>query len=214
MARRSSQVTLQNNTDLDLTMVHWHLCHGSWSDNGSPPSTIVRQTTASWQSESSGIATGTEGWIKYQITNPGNCVPELVWIYRDNPFVWAGDTKAFDGGVQTTDWTPYCKPDDDSWKWDTPGGFPHGGTNPPECTHVIFIINQSGNGIQGLSWWDFVVNWPALLRETVLGQADINLQITLGLGLKSSVRQMFETEDILAIAQAKRQQSLRAIMHL
>ncbi|MGH6795661.1 MAG: hypothetical protein ACREDD_10580 [Methylocella sp.] len=215
MARRSSQITLQNNTDQDLSLQKWHLCHGIWSGNTSPPATIGKGTTATWQTESSGIATGTEAWVKYQVTNPDlNCVPELVWIYWDNPFVWADDTKAFDGGVQTTDWTPYCKPDDDSWKWDTPGGFPHGGTNPPECTHVIFIINQTGNGIQGLSWWDFAVNWPALLGLTVLGQADIHLQITLGLGLKGSVRQMFGTQDILAIARQKQQKSLRALMHL
>ncbi|MBV8843978.1 MAG: hypothetical protein JO307_14310 [Bryobacterales bacterium] len=210
MARRSTQITLQNNTDLDLTMVSWHLCHGSWTNDVSPPSTIPNQSTASWESESSGIATGTEGWVKYQITNPTSCVPELVYIYWDNPFVWANDTQAVNYSVTTTDVNPPC----DGGQWDTPGGFPHGGTNPPECTHVLFGISCSGGSPQGITWWDVAVNWPALLGLTVLGQADINLQFTIGLGLKGSVRQMFGTEDILAIARTKGQPSLRALMHL
>src|SRR5579864_4671023 len=104
MARRSTQITLQNNTDLDLTLVHWHLCHGEWSDGYPvPPATIKKGTTVTLQSESSGIGTGTEGWVTYQITNPTPCVPELVYVYWDNPFVWANDTKAVNGSVTTTD---------------------------------------------------------------------------------------------------------------
>jgi hypothetical protein len=220
MARRSTQVTIQNNMDLDLTMVHWHLCHGEWSDGYPvPPATIGKGTSVTLQSESSGVGTGTEGWVTYQITNPTPCVPELVYIYWDNPFVWSDGTSAVNGSVTTTDRKPDCLPDDNNWdafKWDTPGGFPHGGTNPPECTHVIFGVSSAGGGIQGLTWFDFAApaNLTALLLLTLLGQADINLEFTIGLGLKGSMRQMFETQSIGAIARAKRQPSLRALMHL
>src|SRR5271167_51045 len=134
MARRSTQITLNNNTDIDLTLVgNAGPCHGSWSTNMSPPGTIPKQSTATWQSESSGVATGTEAWVKYQITNPGPCAPELLFIYWDNPFVWDNGTQAMNFSVTTTDVTPPC--DADQGQWDTSGGFPHGGTNPPECTH-------------------------------------------------------------------------------
>jgi hypothetical protein len=165
MAKRSTQITFQNNTDVDLSLVHWHLCHGEWSDGYPvPPPTIGSKTSVTLQSESSGIATGTEAWFTYQINNPAqvqdanghvlNCVPELVYIYWDNPFVWDNGTQAVSGSVTTTDRKPDCLPDKNNWdafKWDTPGGFPHGGTNPPECTHVLFGGSSGGNGLQGLT---------------------------------------------------------------
>jgi hypothetical protein len=70
--------------------------------------------------ESSGLGTGTEGWVKYQLSNPG-CEPELVFIHWNNPFVWDRDTKPMDFSVTTTDVTPSC--DADMGHWDAPGDF-------------------------------------------------------------------------------------------
>jgi len=212
MAKRSTQITVQNNTDLDLTLIAADLCHGCWTNNASPPSTIAKHSSAGWEAESCGILTGTEGWAKYQVTNLGNCVPELAYIYWDNSFVWANDTQAIYFSVTTTDVKPPC--DGDKGSWDTSGGFPHGGTNPPECTHELFGVAAGGGGITGVSWWDVAVAWPALLGLTVLGQADINLQFTVGLRLKGSLGETVGSQSILAIARAKRQPSLRKLFHM
>ncbi|MGH6813365.1 MAG: hypothetical protein ACREDM_13855 [Methylocella sp.] len=222
MPRRSTRITLSNNTDLELTLIGTAgPCHGSWTNDIPPPSTIPGKSCASWEAESSGIATGTEGWVKYQLSNFDPCQPELVFIYWDNPFIWSftgTPTNTFDHSVTTTDVTPVC--DADKGQWDIPGGFPHGGTNPPSCTHELIGISQVGNGIQGITWWDVVVNWPALLGLTVLGAADINLEFTIALRLKGSVGQtVFPTpcvgpQDIRAISQALKQPSLRALFHM
>jgi len=219
MPRRSTRITISNNTPLDLRLIGTAgPCHGSWTNDIAPPSMITKQSCASWEAESSGIATGTEGWVKYEIPNPGNCHPELAFIYWDNPFIWDTHTSAIEFFVTTTDVTPVC--DADKGKWDTPGGFPHGGTNPASCTHELFGVSSSGNGIQGITWWDVAVNWPALLGLTVLGQADINLEFTLGLRLKGSIRQTVlptpcvGPQDIRALAQALRQPSLRKLFHM
>jgi hypothetical protein len=219
MPRRSTRITISNNTNLDLTLIGTAgPCHGSWTNDISPPSTIAKGTCGSWEAESSGIATGTEGWAKYQLTNPGTCQPELVFVYWDNPFVWDSGTQAIRLSVTTTDVTPAC--DADKGQWDSPGGFPHGGINPPSCTHELFGISSKGNGIEGITWWDVAVNWPALLGLTILGQADINLEFTVGLRLKGSVRQSIlptdcvSAQDILALAQSLKQPSLRALFHM
>lgn len=219
MPRRSTRITVSNNTDFDLTQIGTaDLCHGSWTNDIAPPSTIAKKSCASWEAESSGIGTGTEGWVKYQLSNPAPCVPELVFIYWDNPFAWAGDTKPIDFSVTTTDVTPACDPGNSHW--DTPGGFPHGGINPPSCTHQLFGIKASGNNVQGITWWDVAVNWPALLLLDVTGNLDINLEFTIGLRLKGSVGQTVLATpcvgplDIRAMCQAHKQPSLRALFHM
>jgi hypothetical protein len=180
MARRSTSITFSNGTPVDLNLVGTAgPCHGSWTHNTTPPQTIASGSTASWGTESSGILTGTEAWVKYETTNINpNCIPELIYIHWDNPFVWGSGTNPIDFSVTTTDVTPPC--DSDKGRWDIPGGFPHGGTNPDFCTHELFGISASGGGPQ-----DIVVNWPALLGLTILGQADINLTFAIGCAQKA-----------------------------
>jgi hypothetical protein len=214
MAIRSVQITLQNNTDIDITLIHAEL---SWTNNVSPPATINAMNSAIWESHDDGWFRGTEGWVKYQITNSGvnvNCVPELLYVHWNNPFVWDGGTKPADWNVTTTDQRPPCHEDQGSW--DPPGGFPHGGTNPQECTHQAFLIWNSGGGVQGISWWDVVVNWPALLALTELGQGDINLGFNIGLRTQGSVLETVKGQnvDVLAVCKAQQQPSLRKLFHL
>lgn len=220
MPRRSTTITIANPTDQDLTLIASHTCHGCWTNDIAPPQTIAKNSCASWEAESCGIGTGTEGWVKYQISNPvTGCVPELVFIYWDNPFAWRNDTKAIDFSVTTTDVTPVC--DGDQGQWDPPGGFPHGGTNPSLCTHELFGISAGGSGAGGITWWDVAVNWPALIGFTVLGQEDINLEFIIGLRDKGSLRQTVNSgvscvgpKDIGALVREKGQPSLRALFHM
>uniref|UniRef100_UPI0034146926 hypothetical protein n=1 Tax=Okeania sp. SIO2F4 TaxID=2607790 RepID=UPI0034146926 len=57
--------------------------HGIWSGEGNdtPPDTIESTSTGSWQSESEGVATGTEGYVLYA-TSSGD-----VRIHWDNPYI-------------------------------------------------------------------------------------------------------------------------------
>ena len=61
------------------------LDHGVWTNNNMPPSRIEAGETVSWESESDGIATGTEGEVQYQIEGT-SITMNLHW---DDPFVGA-----------------------------------------------------------------------------------------------------------------------------
>jgi hypothetical protein len=198
MPKRSTRITLSNNTPYILSLIDVHLatddpCHGSWTDGGwRPPSQILPKTHGAWQTESSGIATGTEGWVKYLIGNTDSdltadptgktpCRQELVYVHWDNPFVWSSGTVPIDFTVSTSDIPPPCNSDKGVW------GFPPGGLSSSMCRHELFGAGASGAGLQGVTWWDALVNWPVLLAFTVLGDADVNLEFTVGLRLLGSV---------------------------
>jgi hypothetical protein len=98
MPIRSYRVFLSNNTDFDLIKTDSHLCGGEWtSDEWTPPASIPARTQKGWQSESDGIATGTEGWVKYRLALPDLVIPggtppppklgDEVYVYWDNPFL-------------------------------------------------------------------------------------------------------------------------------
>jgi hypothetical protein len=218
MPRRSAAITVSNNTDLDLTLIADKVMrfHGSWTNDIEPPSTIPSKTCAGWEAESSGIGTGTEGVVTYQISNPRGdppvfCQPELVFIHWNNPFVWRDATNPLEYWVTTTDVGQH----------DWPGGDRHdAGTNPPICTHEVFGIYSKANGIGGITWWDAVVNWPAILGLTALGEMDINLEFTIGLRLKGSVAQTVLAtpcvgpQDIRTLSRTLGQPSLRKLFHM
>jgi hypothetical protein len=221
MPRRSTRITLSNNTRLDLELVGTAgPCHGSWTNDISPPQRIGPKSCGSWEAESSGIATGTEGWVKYEVQNTGEgCVPELVFIYWDNPFVWASSTRAIDFSVTTADVTPPC--DEDRGRWDAGGSvFPHGGINPPSCTHDLIGVSAGGHPQSGITWWDALVSWPALLGLTVLGQMDINLEFTLALRTRDSLVETIQATPCVSvgtlrqISERARQPSLRTLFHM
>jgi hypothetical protein len=179
--RRSTRISIVNNITSTLTLqAKAGPCHGSWTDGWEPPNTILANTGGnlvnSWQSESSGIATGTEGWVKYLTDDQ-----QLVYIHWDNPFVWADSTNPVDFTVNTSDVTPPCDADEG-------GGsqFPPGRGGAP--TFELFPAGVRGGGLSGVTWWDALVNWPILLAFQVLGAADINLEFTLGLRERGSVR--------------------------
>ncbi|MBX7553332.1 hypothetical protein [Streptomyces sp. NPDC004232] len=85
MAARSTQITLHNHTDQDLTLTSDDLPGGEWTTQ--PPDNLGPQADTTWASESSGVATGTEGNVVYSIGGNGTSL-KIAW---DNPF--AGTNK-------------------------------------------------------------------------------------------------------------------------
>ena len=83
MAARSFRILFRNITELTLRRASMELPHGEFSNNGGavPPDTIAPFTRAEWQSESGGLATGTEGIVVYS-SDRGNL--RIRW---NNPFV-------------------------------------------------------------------------------------------------------------------------------
>jgi hypothetical protein len=86
MPIRMVRMTVRNATSFILTKFKGDnntLCHGSFTDPFSFPQTINAGDSATWEAESSGVATGTEGWVKYQVTGVG----DIITFYWTNPFV-------------------------------------------------------------------------------------------------------------------------------
>ena len=86
MASRSTTVKFQNNTDLPMTLINAKLSHGAWSQNLYPPENIAPNGTGTWESQSDGFMTGTEGTATYMLGNVGD-----VTVDWENPF--AGSNK-------------------------------------------------------------------------------------------------------------------------
>jgi hypothetical protein len=86
-AARSVEVFLSNNTGCALRLVSARLDHGEWTRQ--PPAEIRVGRLVSWESESNGIATGTEGEADY-ITHScdvANNNTKRVHLHWNNPFV-------------------------------------------------------------------------------------------------------------------------------
>ena len=84
-ASRSVTANFVNNADVALIRDSGSLSHGIWTFQ--PPARIEVGATVSWESESSGVATGTEGEVTYKIeTGPGQTAGS-AHFHWDNPFV-------------------------------------------------------------------------------------------------------------------------------
>jgi hypothetical protein len=131
MAARSVFVNFDNKSDVALIRDSGSLSHGIWTTQ--PPVRIEAGANVSWESESSGFATGTEGEVTYKIeTGPGQ-TDGSAHFHWDNPFVgsnsydeatpvgYKADRSGGDGDNATVNWTFDCSsatcdgiPDD--WK--------------------------------------------------------------------------------------------------
>ena len=82
MAARSFHIRLVNATGGPLTRNSFGLSHGVWSSNNSavPPAQILPGHAGNWQSESNGVATGTEGTADYSASNG------VINIHWDDPY--------------------------------------------------------------------------------------------------------------------------------
>lgn len=79
-AARSVVVTFDNKTEHALELVRARLSHGKWTRQ--PPKKIAPRTKVAWASESSGIATGTEGNATFRV--PGT--HGAAFVHWNNPF--------------------------------------------------------------------------------------------------------------------------------
>lgn len=92
MAARSTRITLRNQTTATLRRVDDSVESGEWTDPWTPPAEIKAGSNASWQSESDGIKTGTEGRARYRIDGG----PHEISFHWSNPYV---GTNFYEQGV-------------------------------------------------------------------------------------------------------------------
>ena len=84
MAARSVTINFDNTTDVALVLAKAHLDHGIWGND--PPARIEAGESRTWEAESDGLATGTEGFVDFSLDlGPG--AVGTVHVYFDNPFV-------------------------------------------------------------------------------------------------------------------------------
>jgi hypothetical protein len=162
-------------------------CGGDWTEGFEPPGRIEPGSHGnlvnSWRSESNGIGTGTEGWVKYLVGDN----EALAYIHWVNPFIWSDSTTPIDFTVGLSDVTPPCDQD-------TGSQFPPG-VGGSLFTYELFGAGISVNGQQlaHADWMLTLFEWPFIiginLINTIIGQADIDIEITLGLRQHGSVRQ-------------------------
>jgi len=82
MPARSTLMRIHNLTANTLTKTDASLDHGDWTDPNEPPDVIPPGETRFVESESAGIATGTEGAIRYDSDGGGS-----FYFHWDNPYL-------------------------------------------------------------------------------------------------------------------------------
>lgn len=102
MACRSVKCTLENKSDQGIKFHHGKLQWGIWAKkpnsqvDASPPTTMIPAGgTATWESESDGVMTGTEGWAIFWAED--GTVVELDW---NNPFCGKNTYHHKEGGKE------------------------------------------------------------------------------------------------------------------
>ena len=105
MAVRAYNITLANFSGKAITLAGQNLCHGEWSANQAPPARIEVGQTVTFRSESDGIMTGCEGFVKYECpdgsTDPSitpenlDGTPTELYLYFDNPYIGTTTAAAF-----------------------------------------------------------------------------------------------------------------------
>jgi hypothetical protein len=90
MSQRAFNIFLINNSGVTISKTFDHLCGGDWTPALSPPPSIPDGKQVEFRSESAGIATGTEGYVKYGIPSfdsDHNPTQDELYIYWDNPYL-------------------------------------------------------------------------------------------------------------------------------
>lgn len=72
-----------------MTLEAHSLCGGCWTPGGwTPPASIASGGRGGWQSQSCGIMTGTQGWVKYRLTRDSDGANRgLAYVYWTNPYL-------------------------------------------------------------------------------------------------------------------------------
>jgi hypothetical protein len=205
MSARAFKFTLQNESGHSLTKSFDHLCGGDWTPSLRPPDSIPAGQQAVWRSESAGVATGTEAYVKYSIEGVG----DTVYVYWDNPFAF-GVTHA-KGQVSTQDVEPDCDFEKTS-----------GSTFPPPPSKFELFQNFASGGPGGPSGIGFIAEIPfapILIFGTAGIQEDAFMSLTLASKLNSLKtfalrRGVNASRGIRSSVLAAGKNSLRSIMGL
>lgn len=72
MASRSTNITVINNTECDLVLIHERLHKGKWSINSTPPSLINAGNIGILQSENDDSRSGIKGTVQYLMKGTQN----------------------------------------------------------------------------------------------------------------------------------------------
>lgn len=205
MSARAFRFKLQNNSGHVLTKTFDHLCGGDWTPSLRPPDSIPVGAEVTWRSESSGVGTGTEAYVKYRIEGVG----DTVYIYWDNPFL-GGVTQA-KGQVSTEDVQPDC-----DFEKSSGNTFP-----PPPSNFDIFQTFAAGGpgGPAGIGFIAQIPFAPVIIFGTVGIQEDATIGLTLGgkvrtLAAFASRRGVDASKGIRSAVLATGKNSLRAVMGL
>jgi hypothetical protein len=125
MAARSTRILFHNQTEFSLRQTAVDLPHGEWTNPWQPPGLINPHGDAEWRSESDGIATGTEGSVRFSINNGEGASAYVHW---DNPF---------DGKNKYHQFT------DDKFE------IFHGGGDGNDTTVEFFLLNSIPHFVSG-----------------------------------------------------------------
>ena len=85
-AQRSVQMTLTNQTSQNLQLSSANPQHGIW--NPQPPTAISANSSATWEIDSQGFATGAQATVVYAVQGGSST---LVTMSVDDPFVGSDD---------------------------------------------------------------------------------------------------------------------------
>jgi hypothetical protein len=200
MPARTAQIYLYNATSFPLNLIASHLCHGKWTNKVQPPQQVTAGSQVSWESQSDGFLTGTQGWAKYTLTRTTG-ENEQVLVSWDNPYVPAKGTPYINGGDSTYNISPPCGPD-------STGGFvSQGASTFPDMpkyqvgasyvqtgkTTVVAFLTLAGCliarfGVGGVAG---VAAAVALLADAIFdasqGGDEVGYSIFVQVGLKGSV---------------------------
>jgi len=120
--------------DMRLHLRAPHLCGGSWtSPEWMPLQNILPGEEKGFQSESDGFATGTEGWVKYDVVDSSNSGVGMVFAYWDNPYAFGHTYLGLDKG--SSDVQAPC--DDDGGPTGGGSTFPSATPGPPDNCDLL-----------------------------------------------------------------------------
>lgn len=84
MAARSVVVTLVNRSSVALVRDAYNLSHGMWDTD--PPARVEAYSTVTWESESDGVLTGTEGTADFHVEAAPGQIGGPVHLHWDDPY--------------------------------------------------------------------------------------------------------------------------------
>ncbi|MEV7186605.1 hypothetical protein [Kitasatospora sp. NPDC093102] len=105
-AARSTAIHLHNGTGCTLYRTDYSLAHGIWTQGQEPPQTLGNTNDFTFQSESNGFMTGTEGTVTFRGYNceDGWREGKAVVLHWANPYVGSNsyDDNGTDRGIFRT----------------------------------------------------------------------------------------------------------------